>query len=264
MSVANNVSGFFDVAENQDYTAEQLGAGIVRYCENTGKSFIVLESAWWGNEKFGTWEQYFVVDVERTTEKAMQLVNVETLDSVKRAVAQKERAVETIMEEEVWQYGENYLTETLQESEMLLTGQTPARTLRVDRGWVPSSKVAFRADFEGPANFVSVDETGEWDRLRRDEPEILIEDTIVTEYGAKLAVNIRPYMEDKANDLLDAHMDGNQWATYHFTGGSLSNGDFTWVADASDPEGFAKDLAAATEMIVGVHERFWGDDVTPA
>lgn len=106
---------------------------------DTGRVFVILNNAWFANEKVGMWSPYLIADVERVTEKAVLLTRViNGQDAVQKMLRMRQRNRSDQSD------GTPPLPWRVAHGEA---------TARLREGWFPKSAVGRMVTAEGPEDY---------------------------------------------------------------------------------------------------------------
>lgn len=166
--------------------------------EMTGRSYVRLQNTWWGNEKFGRWNDEWLCSIERETEKALLLKRVVPAGDALR-VARKLRELPVEGDESVAQMRQGFRG-SLKESAW---GEPRSRARG---GWVPKSAVEQTESAPGPEEF-QLFVPGEDDpyQTRASEGDVVIREEFIhrgkRRKYRKLAVDADYEVNEELSDL---------------------------------------------------------------
>lgn len=216
-------------------------------CDRTNRDLVVLDSPWWGNEKFGSWDQTWFCEVGHETEKAYKLNRV-----VSPADFLREVRVTVMTSDEPEDVADTPPGEVegfagfMTDNRRTVTGDFEDRKRL---GWVPKSAVSDLYRGSGALNVREVDEEGELKEAmtRPGDVDVLIREpcTVPGRYNRykKLAIDAVPDASDDLKSL--------DWEELHCTGHGENDEFLCWTADRK-PQLFAQRMVEQG-WTVGVH-----------
>lgn len=225
------------------YSSEEGAEALLSALGQRGGSLVVFESSYWGKETFGPdgWTEVFFADVAVETDDALKFGSAVDASYILGALAKKNNAETELAkddaESDFESLGDDYWKSQIREAEHHLTEFDPRASDMLGSGWAPKSKVVFKADRKGPAEYVLFEngENTEVEGHAEDAETVITGTTTVRgnhrRYN-KLAIDI-PYDED-FNPKED--IDELTWDDYKFTAKYENDNFQCWTADKEPRE----------------------------
>lgn len=216
-------------------------------CDRTNRDLVVLDSPWWGNEKFGEWRQTWFCEVGHETEKAYKLNRVVSPRAFVREVE-----VTVMTSDEPEDVADTPPGEVegfagfMADHRRLVTGGFEDRKRL---GWVPKSAVSELYRGSGTLNVRVFDEDGDLtdEQTRPGDVDVLIREPCTVPGGysryKKLAVDADPECSDDLKSL--------DWDDLKCSGHGTDDEFLCWTVDRK-PQLFAKRMIEQGWK-VGVH-----------
>lgn len=214
-----------------DQSERIIQEDIERVVEVTGRTYIRLVNTWWGSEKFGSWNDEWLVTVKRETDKALLLHRVVPASSALRRLGLL-REVDGDEDDVAEQVRQGRL-EDIRDA-----GWGEPRD-RARGGWVPKSAIDQMETAPGPEEFQVFPADGSGPEVgSADDADVVIREEFISQGNfrqyRKLAVDADKEMNEQIYEL--------EWDEWHVTYEFSRDDTFMCMSVDNDPEGFAEEV----------------------